>query len=88
MIRPVATELALFLAPFVLYALFLWATRAVVFDQQSWPWNRLAWLTIVALLLMIGSFIGLAQWSGVPTGQTYVPAHVDKDGNLVPAQTK
>ena len=28
MIRPVLTELALFLAPFVVYAIFLWATRA------------------------------------------------------------
>ena len=28
MIRPVATEIALFLAPFVVYAIFLWATRA------------------------------------------------------------
>ena len=28
MIRPVLTELALFLAPFVVYAVFLWATRA------------------------------------------------------------
>ena len=31
MIRPVLTELALFLTPFVLYAVFLWATRAGVF---------------------------------------------------------
>ena len=37
MIRPVLTELALFLAPFVVYAIFLWATRAGVLDPESWP---------------------------------------------------
>ena len=34
MIRPVFTEIALFLTPFVLYAVFLWATRAGVLDRQ------------------------------------------------------
>jgi hypothetical protein len=30
MIRPVLTEIALFLAPFIAYAIFLWATKAEV----------------------------------------------------------
>ena len=34
MIRPVFTEIALFLAPFVLYAVFLWATKAGVMDLE------------------------------------------------------
>ena len=36
MIRPVLTEIALFLTPFVVYAIFLWATRAGVLDPQAW----------------------------------------------------
>ena len=36
MIRPVLTEIALFLAPFVVYAVFLWATRAGVLHPDSW----------------------------------------------------
>ena len=32
MIRPVFTEVALFLVPFLVYAVFLWATRAGVLD--------------------------------------------------------
>ena len=44
MIRPVFTEMALFLTPFVLYAVFLWATRAGVLDPSSWSLARLAWL--------------------------------------------
>jgi hypothetical protein len=83
MIRPVLTELALFLAPFVAYALFLWATRAGVLDVSAWSLPRLLWLTISALVLVIASFLMLAQFSGAPPGSTYVPAHME-NGRLVP----
>ena len=87
MIRPVLTEVALFLAPFVAYALFLWATRASVLHPVSWSLPRVAWLLMTALALMIGSFVLLAQWSGAPPGSTYVPAHVE-GGEFVPGRTK
>jgi hypothetical protein len=87
MIRPIFTEFALFVAPFVIYALFLWATRAGVLDVSSWPMARMVWLTIVALLLVIGSFLALAEFSGAPPGSTYVPAHME-NGRLVPGTEK
>lgn len=88
MIRPVLTELLLFVAPFVLYAVFLWATKAGVMDVESWPLSRLAWLTIVALSLVLGSFLYFAHFSGAPPGSTYVPAHIDEQGRFVPGTTK
>ena len=87
MIRPVLTELALFLAPFAVYAIYLWGTRADVIHPESWPLPTLAWLTAAALLLMAGSFIVLAQWGGEPKNSTYVPAHME-NGKLVPGITK
>jgi uncharacterized protein DUF6111 len=87
MIRPVLIEVALFLAPFIAYGVFLWATRAGVLEPESWPRSRLAWLTIVALVLLLGSFFGLAQFSHAPAGSTYVPAHVE-DGKFVPGEAK
>ena len=51
MIRPVATEIALFLAPFAIYAIYLLATRADVLHPDSWSSHKLAWLTIAALVL-------------------------------------
>jgi len=87
MIRPLLTEVALFLVPFIAYAVFLWATRAGVLHPDSWPFHRIAWLTAAALVLVIGSFVVLAQFSGAPPGSTYVPAHVE-DGKLVPGRTK
>lgn len=87
MIRPVLTEIALFAAPFVLYAVFLWATKAGIMDIESWPLARLAWLTIVALALVVGSFIFFAHFSGSRPGSTYVPAHLE-NGKFVPGTTK
>jgi hypothetical protein len=87
MIRPVFTEIALFLAPFAAFAIYLWATRARVLDPAQWSLSRLAWLVIAALLLMIGSLVVLAQFSGAPPGSTYTPAHME-DGVLVPGQHK
>ncbi len=87
MIRPVLTEFALFLAPFAIYAVYLWATQAGVLHPESWPISTLVWLTIAALALVLGSFIVLAQWGGEPPGSAYVPAHIE-DGRLVPGTTK
>ena len=87
MIRPVLTELALFLTPFALYALFLWATRAKVLDLEQWSIPAIMWLTIAALVLMLGSFLVLAQFGGAPPGSTYVPAHME-DGRFVPGTTQ
>ena len=87
MIRPVLTEIALFLAPFIAYAIFLWATKAGVLDPNSWTLARIAWLLMAALVLTIGSFIVLAHWGGAPPGSTYVPARIE-DGQFVPGETK
>jgi heme/copper-type cytochrome/quinol oxidase subunit 3 len=92
MIRPILTELAFFLAPFVAYAIFLVATRAAVFERASWPPKTLASLTIAALLLMLGSFLMLAHYSGAPPGSTYEPAHMENGkfvpGRIIPGQVK
>jgi len=85
MIRPVLTEIALFLAPFVIYALFLWLTKTSMLDRTYWSVKIMLSLTIVALLLMIGSFIYLGHFTGMPHDGTYVPAHVE-DGKLIPGQ--
>lgn len=87
MIRPILTELALFATPFVLYAVFLWATKAGIMDIESWPLSRLAWLTIVALALVVGSFVFFAHFSGAKPGSEYVPAHLE-NGRFVPGTTK
>ncbi len=87
MIRPVLLEISLFLAPFAAYALFLLVTRAGLLHPQSWPMTRVAGLTAAALVLMLGSFVVMAQFSGSAPHSTYVPAHVE-NGKFVPGVTR
>jgi hypothetical protein len=87
MIRPILTELALFLAPFAIYALFLWVTKADVLARTSWPPKLLATLAIAALVLMLGSFFILAHFSGAPPDSAYEPAHME-NGRFVPGRTR
>lgn len=83
MIRPLLTEIGIFLIPFAVYALFLVATRAGVVAVESWPFRVVAVLTVIALALLIGSFLFLAHYSGAPPGSAYEPAHME-NGRLVP----
>ncbi len=87
MIRPILTELAMFIVPFALYAVFLWATKAGVMNPQSWPLSRVLTLIIVALILMVAAFFYLAEYTGAPVGTNYVPAHME-NGKFVPGQMK
>ena len=87
MIRPVLTEIGIFLIPFALYALFLLANRNGVMMPSSWPLPVLGRLTFAALLLVVVSLVLLAQFSGAPPNATYVPAHLE-NGRLVPGVEK
>jgi hypothetical protein len=87
MIRQIAIEIGLFLIPFAVYALFLVATNVGIVQSKAWTPPRVATLLIVSLLLVVGSFLVLAQFSGAPPGSTYVPAHVE-NGKFVPGKTQ
>jgi hypothetical protein len=87
MIRPVLTEVGIFLIPFAVYALFLIATRSGLLSTTSWPLHIIAKLALGSLLLVLLSFILLAHFSGAPPRSTYVPAHLE-NGKLVPGVEK
>jgi len=88
MVRPIATELVLFLTPFALYALFLWVKkRGGVLDLTNWPMTHVLSLLAASFVMVIAGFFALAHWGGAPPGSTYIPAHIE-DGRLVPGETK
>ncbi|TYO61440.1 hypothetical protein FXV83_38115 [Bradyrhizobium hipponense] len=87
MIRTVLTEIGIFLIPFVVYALFLAATRSGLFVQSSWPITIVARLVLAALVLVIVGLVGLAHFSGAPPDSTYIPAHIE-NGKLVPGRER
>jgi hypothetical protein len=87
MIRPALSEVGIFLIPFVVYALFLLATRSGLLMQSSWPLHVMAKLVLGSLMLVVISFILLARFSGAAPQSTYVPAHIE-NGKFVPGVEK
>ena len=87
MIRPVLTEIGIFLIPFAIYALFLIATRSGLLVQSSWPVQIVVKLALGSLLMVVVSFILLAHFSGAPPHSTYIPAHIE-NGKFVPGVEK
>lgn len=87
MIRQLLIGLALFLAPFAAYALFLWAARPRTAKASAWSSTAFAWITITALVLVIAGFAVWAQYGSAPPGAIYVPAHME-NGQFVPGTFK
>ena len=87
MIRPLLSEVGLFLLPFAAYAAFLIVSRTNVLTAASWPVHVIGGLLVVALLLTVGALIMLANFSGAPPHSTYTPAHME-NGRLVPGVDK
>jgi len=86
-IRLFSIEVALFLAPFIVYALFLWATREGILHPEEWRPPVLAMLSLAAVALTAVGFVLIAEYSGAPAHSTYVPAHLE-NGQLVPGTMK
>jgi hypothetical protein len=84
MARSFLESLALFSAPFLLYALFLIFRARHPLLVASWSRGALSWLVLAGLLLVIASFIVAGLTSGRQSG-TYIPAHID-NGRLTPGR--
>jgi len=87
MIRPILIEIGLFITPFVIYAAVLMVTPNGALQPSAWSARRIAALGIAGFVLMLGSFVIFAQFSGAPPGSTYVPAHIE-NGKFVPGTTR
>jgi hypothetical protein len=87
MIRPAFTEVGIFLIPFAVYALFLFATRSGTWVPSSWPLHVIAKLMLGSLLLVVISLVMLAHFTGAKPSSTYVPAHLD-NGRFIPGVEK
>jgi hypothetical protein len=80
-------EILLFVAPFVAYAIYLFATERDAREAEHWRRDVLAGLAVAGCLLVIASLIAFAHFGGTPAGGTYTPAHIN-NGVLVPGEIK
>lgn len=70
-------ELALFLSPFLLFA--LWRVTA----YAGWPSSRLIAASFAALLVLLAALLWFHQEGTLPSDSAYVPAQL-QDGRIIP----
>ena len=87
MMRPVLTEVGIFLVPFAAYALFVVLTRAGLLTPASWSGVIVLRLSLGALVLVAGSLLLFVRFSGAPAHSTYEPARLE-NGRLVPGTVR
>jgi hypothetical protein len=85
MIRAAIEGLALFLAPFVLFGLWLYATRDLD-DARAAFRSAIVQMTIAGIALCIVAMLWLATHVDRQTG-AYAPAEL-KDGRIVPGKIR
>lgn len=85
MIRALADDVLLFLAPFALFAIYLLLLKKQVLSIDSWR-KPTPWLLLVGIGLVAASLI-YAGFSAPRSRGTYVPPHME-DGRLVPGYFK
>jgi hypothetical protein len=87
MARTIVTQVLLFLAPFAVYALVLYAARKDARSREHWSARVVASLAIAGCVLVIAGLVLFTQFSGAPPGGTYEPARYE-DGKLIPGRIK
>jgi hypothetical protein len=83
MTRLIAFDAIFFLMPFAVYALWLVITRGSLANIADWQARTIAWLAAGGALLMVLVLVAFVHFSGARPSDTYVPAHVDDNGNIV-----
>lgn len=84
MIRVVAEAVALFLVPFVLFALYLLMRRRNPASVDAWTGSTAASLSLAGLALAALAIFVFGLFEHRPLG-AYVPAHIE-NGQLVPGR--
>jgi hypothetical protein len=84
MMRLVAFDALFFLVPFAVYALWLVITRGSLANIADWQARTIAWLAAGGAVLMVAVLVVFVHIGAPPAGGTYIPAHVDEDGTIVP----
>lgn len=85
--RTILTQFLLFLAPFAVYAVVLYATQRDARERENWPTKIVASLGIAGCVFVIAGLIFFAHFGGAPTSGVYEPARYE-DGKLIPGRIK
>jgi hypothetical protein len=84
MLRAILEPLALFLSPFVVFAIYLVLRARYPLAIEHWTRGRVSTLTLIGLAIAVLGMLAFGLFA--PRGQgVYVPAHIEK-GVLVPGR--
>jgi len=88
MIMKLLRYLVLFFLPFLIYGIWIaiarWRSRGHE-NEPNWNDAPFIWLSIIGLLLVLGSLIFLGISQGEKFGGTYIPPKVI-DGEVIPGK--
>ena len=84
MAREILEPLALFLSPFVVYAMYLALRSRYPLEVEHWTRGRVSVMTLIGLAAAVLGLVALNAFA--PRGRgVYIPAHVE-NGVLVPGR--
>ena len=82
MLRAVLEPLALFLTPFIAFAIYLALRARYPLAIEHWTRGRVSTMTLIGLTIAVIGMLGVGL--SAPRGHgAYVPAHVE-NGQLIP----
>ncbi|HEY1780975.1 MAG TPA: DUF6111 family protein [Roseiarcus sp.] len=82
--REIFEPLALFLSPFVVYAVYLTLRARYPLEIEHWTRGRVSAMTLIGLAAAVLGLVALDAFA--PRGRgVYIPAHIDH-GVLVPGR--
>ena len=83
MARLLAFDAVFFLIPFAVYALWLLITRGSLSNIADWQARTIAWLAGGGAAVVVVVLVVFIQFQASPTTGTYIPPHLDENGNIV-----
>jgi len=83
MLRLIAFDAVFFLIPFAVYALYLVITRGSLSNIADWQAKTIAALAAGGAVLMFVVILIFIQFQGSPVDGTYIPPHLDDEGNII-----
>lgn len=84
MLRVIGEPMALFLSPFVAYALFVLAFSSRLEEGKAWSSGHVSRLVLAGLALALAGILLFGFGAERHQGK-YIPAHIE-DGQLVPGR--
>jgi len=84
MARILALNALFFLTPFVIYAVWLAATRRSVNSGTEWTARVLTTLSVIGAVAAVIGLVVLVSFENNNTGSVYHPAETGEDGEIIP----